>query len=88
MKLNKEININKKFIILLILVNFLIIGLYYSYALFEISIIQDNVVVLKTGNVNITTTLTNYSNNTFTLASGETKEITVISYGHFSIPLS
>ena len=32
--LTKEINLNKKFILVLILINVIALGLYYSYALF------------------------------------------------------
>ena len=45
--LNREININKKFIVIMLLLSILSIGFYYSYALFEISVIQNNVVVIK-----------------------------------------
>ena len=75
--LNKEININKKFIVLMILFTIVTLGLYTSYALFEISVIQNNVVVIKTGTVDITTSITDLDTPTFTLTKGETKTITV-----------
>jgi len=75
--LNKEININKKFIVMFVLLNFIIMGMYYSYALFQVSVIQDNVVVIKTGSVNITTSITDLDSSSFTLTSGETKTVTV-----------
>ncbi|MBQ8471989.1 MAG: hypothetical protein IJ501_00630 [Bacilli bacterium] len=75
--LNKEININKKIIVLMILFTIITIGLYTSYALFEISVIQNNVVVIKTGTVDITTSITDLDTPTFTLTKGETKTITV-----------
>ena len=73
--LNKEININKKFILILILINILIIGLYYSYALFQINVIQNNIVVLKTGGINLS--IQGQDTNSISLAVGETKTITV-----------
>ena len=75
--LNKEINLNKKFIVIMILFTIITIGLYTSYALFEISVIQNNVVVIRTGTIDITTSITGLDTPTFTLATGETKNITV-----------
>ncbi len=75
--LNKEININKKFIIIMILFTLITIGLYTSYAYFQVSVIKDNVVVIKTTTINIETSVVGYSNNTFTLSAGESKTITV-----------
>lgn len=75
--LKKEINLNKKFVVILILVNVMMIFLYYSYALFQITVIQDNVVVIKTGTVNIVASIEGLDNPSFTLASGEVKTVTV-----------
>ena len=74
-RLNKEINI--KVIIFLLLVNILGISFYSSYALFEVSVVYDNVVIIKTGTVDIETTVSNSTDQTFTLSSGETKNVTV-----------
>ncbi|MBR3661210.1 MAG: hypothetical protein IKN63_04875 [Bacilli bacterium] len=74
--LNKEININKKFILILILVNIIVLALYYSYALFEFNIIKNNVVTIKTGNINFSIS-TNIDNNVLTLAPNEEKEVVV-----------
>jgi len=86
--LNKEINLNKKFILILILINIIIIGIYYSYALFQISIVKDDIVVLKTGTIDIVTTI-GYDNNEFTLSGGEEKvmqaEISIGQLQDFSI---
>ncbi len=76
MNLRKEINLNKKFVLVLILINILALSLYYSYALFEVTVIQNNVVVLKTGTINLTLS-TNVTNNSFTLASGGEQTINV-----------
>ena len=77
MKLNREININKKFIILLILINLIALGLYYSYALFEVNLIQNNIIVINTGTVNLTTTVQNETDNTFTVSGNSSKTVTV-----------
>ena len=76
MNLQKEINLNKKFILILVLVNIIALGLYYSYALFQVKVIKDNVIVINTGTINLTVT-TGETNNTFTVAAGETKTINV-----------
>ena len=77
MNLNREINISKKFILILILINLIAIGLYTSYAYFEISVIKNGVVVLKTASIDITTSIDGYDTPSFTLAKGESKTITV-----------
>ena len=75
--LQREINLNKKFILILVLVCILTIGLYTSYAYFQISVIQNNVVVLQTASIDITTTISGYDTPSFTLNQGESKTITV-----------
>ena len=75
--LKSEVNLNKKFILILVLVCVLTIGLYTSYAYFQITVIQNNVVVLQTASIDIITNIEGYDNPTFTLNSGESKTITV-----------
>ena len=77
MSLNRELKINKKFIIILILVNILALTLYYSYALFEIRVIKDQVIVINSGSINLSVSVANETNNTFTVNQGETKIVTV-----------
>ena len=79
MNLNREINLNKKFIIILVLVNIVAISLYYSYALFQVNVIKDNVVVIESaqGLPTITTTIDNTNSNSFTLAANDTKNVTI-----------
>lgn len=76
--LNKEINLNKKIIILLILANIIVLGASYSYALFETKVIKNNVVVIKTANIVMNLTSNDLTNNkTLTLAGNETKKINI-----------
>ena len=75
--LKSEVNLNKKFILILVLVCVLTIGLYTSYAYFQITVIQNNVVVLQTASIDIITNIEGYDNPSFTLNSGESKTITV-----------
>jgi len=73
----KEINLNKKIIVILLLINFLIIGLSYSYALFQTTIVKNNIVKIQSGDTTIKTNLNGYSDNIITFASGESKTINV-----------
>ena len=77
MNLRKEINLNKKIIIGMILVNIIILGVYYSYALFEVNTIKNNVIVINTAAINITTEVVGYNNNRVTLNGGESKTLTI-----------
>ena len=75
--LNKEINLNKKIIVFLIFICVLSIGMYSSYAYYEVSVIKNSVIVLKTAEIKITTTVVNQENNTFTIPKGGSKTLTV-----------
>ena len=75
--MKKEININKKIIIFLILINVIGIGISYSYALFQTTIIKNSIVKLQSGDTKIETIIQDYNNNTITLASLEEKLINV-----------
>ena len=75
--MTKEINLNKKVILLLLIINIVVITFGSSYALFQTKIINNNIVKLQTGNTDIITTIENYSDNLITLASGETKTLNI-----------
>ncbi len=75
--LDKEINLNKKIIVFLVLMCVLSIGMYSSYAYYEVSVIKNSVIVLKTASINITTTVVNQENNTFTIPKGSSITLTV-----------
>ena len=77
--LNREINLNKKFIVIFMLVNIIALALYYSYALFQINVIQDNIVVVNTApSIDLNFSIAEQpSSNNITLASGESKTITI-----------
>ena len=75
--LNKEINLNKKIIVFLIFICVLSVGMYSSYAYYEVSVIKNSVIVLKTASINITTTVVNQENNTFTIPKGNSVTLTV-----------
>ena len=65
--LNKEIKLNKYLIIFLLLVYVITIGLYASYAYYEVSVIKNGVVVIQTATIDITTNVVDQENNTFTI---------------------
>ena len=75
--LSREINFNKKLILILILITIISVGLYTSYALFQINVVKNSVIVLKTGNINIETSIPNSQNPVVSLAVEETKTVTV-----------
>ena len=77
MNLNREINLNKKVIVFLILFSVIGISFYYSYALFQVDAIKHNAIILKTAtSLDITTTIDDTGLDTFTLGN-EPKTITV-----------
>ena len=75
--LEKEINLNKKFIIILLFLTVITLGMYSSYAYYEVSVIKNSVIVLKTASIDITTTVVNQENNTFTIPKGNSITLTV-----------
>ncbi len=75
--LNKEIKLNKYLIIFLLLVYVITIGLYASYAYYEVSVIKNGVVVIKTATIDITTNVVDQKNNTFTIPANSNITVTV-----------
>lgn len=78
MDFNKTLNINKRFVLIMILVVGIVLISSYSYALFQVNFIKSNVVVLKSAsNLNITTTIDSTNSDTFTLPANGNKTVTV-----------
>ena len=75
--LNKEIKLNKYLIIFLLLVYVITIGLYTSYAYYEVSVIKNGVVVIKTATMDIATNVVDQENNTFTIPANSNITVTV-----------
>ncbi len=75
--LEKEINLNKKFIIILLFLTIITLGMYSSYAYYEVSVIKNNVIVLKTASIDIITDVVDKDNNTFTIPKGSSITLTV-----------
>ena len=77
MDLQKTINLNKKFILIMVLLSLISVMSYYSYALFEINVVKNGVVVLRTGSIDLTTEVENETNNTFTVTANSSKTVTI-----------
>ena len=79
MNLNKEIKLNKKVIVFILMIYVVILCSYYSYALFQVSILKNDVVVLSSATAlpSITTTIGDTNSDTFTLPASDSVEITV-----------
>ena len=75
--LEKEINLNKKFIIILLFLTVITLGMYSSYAYYEVSVIKNSVIVLKTAEINLNLEVVNQENNTFTIPKNDSISITV-----------
>ena len=75
--LDKEINLNKKFIIILLFLTVITLGMYSSYAYYEVSVIKNSVIVLKTAEVNLNLEVVNQKNNTFTIPKNDSITVTI-----------
>ena len=75
--LEKEINLNKKFIIILLFLCVISIGMYSSYAYYEVSVIKNSIIVLKTASIDIITDVVDQDDNTFTIPKGSSITLTV-----------
>ena len=77
MDLQRTINLNKKFILIMVLLCVISLLSYYSYALFEVNVVKNGVVVLRTGSIDLTATVENETNNTFTITKNSSKTVTI-----------
>jgi len=86
--LKKKINYGKRFIILMLLVNFIVLSFCYSYALFVTKQLQENVAVLVTKGEFINITSNSLVNNSISLKANEKKDIIIDLYNTTSIELN
>lgn len=85
-KLLLETSFSKVYIIGIILVSVLIVGIYFSYAMFTVSKEKDDAIRIVTGNLTAKLEVDGKEGNTLTVPAGETKEFTVtlsLSNGQF-----
>jgi len=73
----KDIKINKRHIILLLVLNFLVLGFYYTYAVFVTRQLQENVAVLVTSGSGIEIISDSLVNNSIVVSSQNEKEINI-----------
>ena len=76
-KLLLETSFSKVYIIGIILVSVLIVGIYFSYAMFTVSKEKDDAIRIVTGNLTAKLEVDGKEGNTLTVPAGETKEFTV-----------
>jgi len=77
MDLQRTININKKFIAIMILLSLISVMSYYSYALFQVNVVKNGVIIIRTGSIDLTATVQNETNNTFTVTGNSSKTVTI-----------
>ena len=77
MDLQRTININKKFIVIMILLSLISVMSYYSYALFQVNVVKNGVIIIRTGSIDLTATVENETNNTFTVTANSSKTVTI-----------
>lgn len=75
--LKKKINYGKRFIILMLLVNFVVLSFCYSYALFVTKQLQENVAVLVTKGGFINITSNSLVDNSILVKANERKDIII-----------
>ena len=71
-----KLNFKEKYLIILVAICFIAVGFYYSYAIFITKQLQENVVVVKTINKDITLSV-NGEDNKFTIKANEEHNITL-----------
>ena len=72
-----ETSFSKIYMIVMVIITLLIVGGYFSYAMFTVSKEQGNAISIITGNLVYDLTVDGEEGNTLTVGSGETKEFTV-----------
>ncbi len=76
-KLLLETSFSKIYIVVMMLITLLIVGGYFSYAMFTVSKEQGNAISIITGNLVYDLEVDGSDGNTLTVGAGETKEFTV-----------
>ena len=75
--LKKNINFKRRYIILLLIINFLVLGSCYTYAIFVTKQLQENVAVLVTRSDIIEVKSNDLVDSSVLVKANETKKITV-----------
>ncbi len=77
MKRLLSFSFSKIYIIVMILISLLVVGGYFSYAMFTVSKERSNAISIVTGNLTYKLTVDNVESNKLVVGAGETKEFTV-----------
>lgn len=76
--IKKDIAINTKFVVFVVLICLLSIGLYYSYALFQINVIKNGIVKIETASLNVALTSNELvDNKTIAVNGNNSKTVTI-----------
>lgn len=78
--LKKDFNISRKFIILFVIMNFLIIGLYYTYSIFVIKQLKDDISLITVRNNVIVFSSSELINNSVTVDGNSAKDVIINLY--------
>ena len=76
-KMLLETKFSKIYMLVIIILTLLIVGGYFSYAIFTVSKEKNNAISIVTGNLTYDLKIDGASSNTLSINSGETKEFTV-----------
>lgn len=72
----KKLNFSEKYLIILVMLCFIVIGLYYSYAIFVTKQLQENFVVINTKNNNVVLK-SNYEDNSIEVSKNNKETLTL-----------
>lgn len=75
--LKKEIKIDRKIVIMFVIFNFLIMGLYYTYSIFVIRQLKDDISLISVRTNKITMSSATLTNNQVTVASGGSTDVSI-----------
>lgn len=75
--LKQKVNIDHKMVVLFVIFNFLIMGLYYSYSIFVIKQLKDDISLIAVKKNIINMSSSDLTNNAVTVNANSTKNITI-----------
>ena len=75
--LKKELKFEKKYLVLFVIFNFLILGIYYTYSIFVVKQIKEDISLISVRSNVLTMTSTNLSNNGITVPANTSSNITI-----------
>jgi len=76
----KKLNISRTIIILMVIVNFLVIGLYYTYSIFVIKQLKDDISLITVKNNVLVMNIDNHSDNRILVKANTMEELNIYLY--------